>query len=264
MNKFCTKCGTKLENGICKNCDIDSNGELLEEYKVNNNILNSIIIHFKEFIRNPIDTVKEYSNKNNFNIGLGLIVVNALTFGIMFHIMIVNILNKVGIDITNVINMINQWFIEFTSNNNVNFSIDLGEKLIVGNILVSIIMILVITLISKYIFNKKVDYKEITTMIGLNEIILIIANLFATLISFINPIISIICYLLFMIIFTVLLVEGIKNKINLNSKELLIISSLTLITPIFAIISLSFIILFINLIVNIIINYSKNTNYIRY
>lgn len=86
MAKFCTKCGKKLEDG--KKCDCDKKTEEVVAEVVNpsNDIINDYIEVLKGVFTKPIDTVKEYSKRSKFNLGMIMIVINALVFGLFVYL----------------------------------------------------------------------------------------------------------------------------------------------------------------------------------
>ena len=85
MAKFCTKCGKKLEEG--KVCDCEkTTSESIKTAVANNNMVNDYIEVLKGMFTKPLDTMTDYAKKSKFNLGLIMIVLNALVFGLFIYL----------------------------------------------------------------------------------------------------------------------------------------------------------------------------------
>ena len=72
MGKFCPNCGKKLEEGNKCECKKDS------EVNINTEVLNDIVDNYikvsKRIFVYPFDTIKDYSKRSKFNIGIIMII----------------------------------------------------------------------------------------------------------------------------------------------------------------------------------------------
>ena len=91
MAKFCTKCGTALENEKCPKCDVEQKAEVKEEVKTTKtstetvdfkeSFMDCLNILKKVFIK-PAETVKEFVTDNKFATGIIMILITALLAGV--------------------------------------------------------------------------------------------------------------------------------------------------------------------------------------
>ncbi len=89
MAKFCTKCGSPLEDGKQCKCErkevkkVSCNfGELLKEY----------LDVVKSMFKNPIDTLKEKKDESNFNLALISICITSIILGLVMCFTVKNII----------------------------------------------------------------------------------------------------------------------------------------------------------------------------
>lgn len=87
MAKFCTKCGKKLEDGQKCDCDKKEVKEVTEERVVvasqaGNDMVNDYISVLKGIFVSPIDTMKNFAKRSKFTLGLIMMVINSLVFGL--------------------------------------------------------------------------------------------------------------------------------------------------------------------------------------
>ncbi len=72
MAKFCTKCGSKLVDGKCPNCE-NKTTEVATKFD-----FNELLASVKGMFTKPVDTMKEIIETENITIGGILIAINAL------------------------------------------------------------------------------------------------------------------------------------------------------------------------------------------
>ena len=89
MAKFCTKCGTPLEDGKCPKCNV----ETIEEKKEVKTTTNTETVDvkqsfmdcldvFKKIFTKPFEAIKEFVTDNKFVSGIIMVVVAAITSGL--------------------------------------------------------------------------------------------------------------------------------------------------------------------------------------
>ena len=88
MAKFCTKCGTPLEDGKCPKCkEVKTTKEVKEEVveveavDVKQSFMDCLNI-FKKIFTKPLEAIKEFVTDNKFVSGIIMIVVTALSTGL--------------------------------------------------------------------------------------------------------------------------------------------------------------------------------------
>ena len=81
MAKFCTKCGSPLEEG--KPCKCESEKKEVKNVSSSNfvELLKEYLNVVKGMVKKPIDTLKEKNDESNFNLALVSIGVTSIIFG---------------------------------------------------------------------------------------------------------------------------------------------------------------------------------------
>lgn len=183
MEKFCSNCGKELENGKKCECKKElSNEKLFEE----------CIEITKNFIKKPIDTLKENTNESKLNHALIILGINGIAMGLFLMAIAKTIY---GIFTPKNYNFI----INITSEIKIPYL-----KIFFVTFIVTIIIELLIATCCYFISNKlldgKTDIKKMITLFSFSTIILSLGLLSATILSFINIYLAILiviaCYLL--------------------------------------------------------------------
>ncbi len=89
MAKFCTNCGKKLDkDGKC-NCKVEEKKIVTEEVTESkfSKILNDCILIIKGMFIRPVDTMTYYAKRSKFDLGMLLIVINCLLFGLFIYVL---------------------------------------------------------------------------------------------------------------------------------------------------------------------------------
>lgn len=89
MAKFCTKCGTALENGKCPNCkeekttkkEVKQEVVEVETVDVKQSFMDCLDV-FKKIFSKPFEAIKEFVTDNKYISGIIMIVVAAISAGI--------------------------------------------------------------------------------------------------------------------------------------------------------------------------------------
>ena len=105
MAKFCTKCGKPLVDGKPCSCSLKEEKkqekvEVEEEETSTNEVVASITDIYKNVWKKPYQTMVKYKEKN-ITLGLCLILINAVIFGIFGYFLINNTYNGILEDISN-------------------------------------------------------------------------------------------------------------------------------------------------------------------
>ncbi len=89
MAKFCTKCGKKLEDGQvcdCENKEMKSGVEPKVATSAGNDMVNDYIKVLKGMFTAPVDTMKNFAKRSKFTLGLIMIAINCLVFGLFIYL----------------------------------------------------------------------------------------------------------------------------------------------------------------------------------
>lgn len=84
MAKFCTKCGKKLEEG--KACECETKEVKEKTIVTNNTMVNDYLEVLKGMFTKPLDTMKDYAKRSKFNLGLIMLLLNAIIFGLFIFL----------------------------------------------------------------------------------------------------------------------------------------------------------------------------------
>lgn len=185
--KFCTKCGKPLEEGhTCKKND--------------QNLFLNII---KEIFIKPIDTIKKQTKIENFNFACILLMVNAITSGILIY---------------NIITESTNFLIPWTIQNTQFLKLFLQGTFftIVSIITTGAVMYLLLGPISK----TKLNFKTIFTMLGMTSIISTTLELVILLFLFISTKLAMTMLLLKIILYLTILYQGMTEITTVNKNKL--------------------------------------------
>lgn len=231
MGDFCSKCGKPLKNGRCEDCDKENTqtkeavatNEIVSDYK---NIL-------KNILRKPVEVVKEYSKEEKFNLAIISIIISVAMFGFMIHTFVSNILKAKGLDLSSIVKYIDS-IKSFLSGYGLDIDIDtnFGVNIAIKMLVAIIILIAVIYVLSAFIFKNSSKIKEITTIVGISNVLFILGCLISIIISFFNINIALICTIIFGWMTMVLIQQSIKEVLKLNSNQLIYSISIGSIAPI--------------------------------
>ena len=90
MAKFCTKCGSPLEDG--KKCKCESEKVVVKTNTSSNftDLLKKYVDLVKESFKKPVDVVKENATEDNFNLSLISIGITSISMGLFICLIIKN------------------------------------------------------------------------------------------------------------------------------------------------------------------------------
>lgn len=177
MAKFCTNCGKKLEEGQVCDC-------VKTAVTKNGNLFNECLEIAKNFLKKPIDTLKENTEESKVNHALVMLGINGIAMGLFFMAIAKLLFNTV---------MLKSGYGSLMSLAGAQVKIPYLKIFFIAFIVTVIVELLIATccyLLSDKLFNGKTSVKKMITLFGFSSIILTVAILAATILSFINIYIS--------------------------------------------------------------------------
>ena len=169
MAKFCTNCGRKLKEG--ETCDCKNNIP-------NNEILDSIVSLGKGMITKPIDTIKEFTKKENFNVALILIGILSVITSLFIMSLFKNGLSYYMSAMYGT-GLINTRTIEIPY-------LRIFITSIISVMALSFLYAGILYLVNTNLFKRESSFKEIYSMYASCSIIMTFGILGATILSFVN------------------------------------------------------------------------------
>jgi len=167
MAKFCTKCGSPLEEGQTCKCE-----SVKKEVKTNKSsdftsLLKNYIEIVKKFFKNPIDILKENASEDNFNLSLVSIGASSIAMGLFICLIVKNMLSGFG-------SMVEIPYI----------------KVFLLGFITMASMIAILALVSylliEKVFKANTTIKKMFVLFGLSSIIITVALLIASILSLIE------------------------------------------------------------------------------
>lgn len=201
MAKFCTKCGSPLEEGQTCKCE-----SIKKEVKTNKSssftdLLKNYVEIVKKSFKNPIDVLKENATEDNFNLSLVSIGVASIAMGLLICLLVKSMLSGFG-------SMVEIPYIKVFL---------LGFVTMAS--MISIIAVVSYLLIEK-VFKANTSIKKMFVLFGLSSIILTVALLAASILAIIELNMMIIYAVVAVgsMLWFVYNVKGIEfySKLNLN------------------------------------------------
>lgn len=200
MSKFCTKCGTPLEEGIKCSCGQDS----IENPKKYATLLIEIT---QKMVLKPVDTIKQYSKKENFKFGSIAILIASILFSILLYCCL-----KEGMTVFG-----NQTL--FRNSLELSFLKTFLQGLFF--ICISFITtIFTIDILVTYVLKEKMEWKKITAMVGVCSTFTIPTTFFAMLFVFISLKITILIFGIATLFYFTFLYQGISEIVHINKNKL--------------------------------------------
>lgn len=195
MAKYCTNCGKKLKEGEACDCKKDS--------IMNNETTKKALDLIKGMIYTPIDTIKEFTKKSNFNLAMILVGILSVITG-LFAMSLCK--NGYNLYLGRTYNM-NNPFISGT------IEIPYLKIFFTCTLLVfglSFVYTFLLHLVNTNIFKREADFKEVYSMYGVCSIITSLGLLAAALLIFVNMTLGIVLFALSSILNLVYSYHGIS------------------------------------------------------
>lgn len=208
MAKFCNKCGKPLVDGKCSHCE-QTEKEVVESTSEENLFIEYLNV-LKGMFTHPVATIKKEATAKNLPLGIVSIVICAILFGIFIHVLLSNIFSSVGLDLSIISTMIDQFNAQIAVTGlSIPTTSSIGIKMTILFALASTIMAGIIYLMHVVIFKKKLNFKKIVSMIGIIETPFSVLLLVAMILSWIHYVLGIIVVLLAIAFLLVHLHQGI-------------------------------------------------------
>jgi len=167
MAKFCTKCGSPLEEGQTCKCE-----SVKKEVKTNKSssftdLLKNYVELVKKSFKNPIDVLKENATEDSFNLSLISIGVSSIAMGLLICLMVKSMLSGFGSMVE--IPYVKVFLLGFVT-------------------MASMIAILALVsyLLIEKVFKSNTSIKKMFVLFGLSSIIITVALLIASILSLIE------------------------------------------------------------------------------
>lgn len=194
MAKFCTNCGKKLEDG--KVCDCQKSG--------GNNIEPQKLLEVcKDMFVKPIDTIKNFTKKENFSLSLILVGVLSIVAGLLAMAILKNSYSLI------MTSMIGGSY----SYGGLSLEIPYAKTFFTVLITVFILSFVytgVLYLVNKSIFKRECEFKEVYSLYGVTSIIVSATTFLATILMFVNVYLGLIVFALGSILNSVYSYHGLK------------------------------------------------------
>lgn len=212
MAKFCTKCGKELIDNKPCNC---KNNLKKERETINASYdINNVIDIFKNIIKKPIDTVKELIKKDNLDLSIILIGINAIILSIIFVAGVNEVL--------------------YINYNMMPINISYFRCFMIAVALVIIIHLLLagINYLILRIYNTNIEYKKLLNLSAIVSLPITLAGLINILLIFISLPIAILLFVISTIVSFISLYEGMKEITSLDNNKVTYITSISLVSTI--------------------------------
>ena len=212
MAKFCTRCGKPLEDGKPCSCVNDvvenSNSTNIDINKGFNDFIGLIAGIFVK----PADTIKKYSKKDKWLMGVIILAVNCLIGGLLLYCLCL----RTGA--TSLVSSIKSTV--FGSSYRVPFIQPFFGGLF-GVAFYFGIIAMGIFLFASVIYKSKYSIKETFALTGSCSIILLMVSILAILISFASAYIAMALVLIGVLFFLLYLYQGVSDITNLDKNKLI-------------------------------------------
>lgn len=176
MGKFCPNCGKKLEEG--KKCECKKDSEVNINTEVLNDIVDNYIKVSKRIFVSPFDTIKDYSKRSKFNIGIIMIIISSIISGLFMYLLA----NESVFSMNSMINNFSNF--NLTVSSNVSIKVFLIFTLLFaaynfcfGGLLHTIL---------RKVLKTESDIKKIYALIGVSSVFITITTLVALIFIYIN------------------------------------------------------------------------------
>lgn len=196
MAKYCTNCGKKLKEG--EKCDCKKEVNVMD-----NDTIKKLTNLCKGIIYTPIDTMKEFTKKSNFNLSIVLIAILSFIAGLFSMSLCKNGLNySLQLSYSGIESMMPR-------------TIEIPYmKIFFTSLIVVFALSFVYTgllyLVNSKIFKRESDFKEVYSMYGACSIISSIGLLASAILIFVNVTLGIILLVLTSILNVVYTYHGLK------------------------------------------------------
>lgn len=215
MAKFCTKCGKKLEDG--KQCTCHNNQDKQTETVSGKFDFNEYLNHYIDIIKGiftkPIDTIKKFTNIDNFKLGLIAIILNCIITGIFIYCLCNESLGAImslfsGFSTSSILGGMEIPFMRV-------FLYSFFSSAVQFAVLGVVLYIMVNT-----VFKDKVDIKKIFTLVGVCSVFTTVTTLIATVCIYISFTLTFVVIALASLFYTIYLYHGLSDITEVDKNKL--------------------------------------------
>lgn len=217
MAKFCNQCGTELIDGKCPKCkDIKENNK-------RKNIGQELLNILKNIWKNPIETIKEQTEKENLIISFILLGISIIVSGIFTYCytdsIVHGIISTINNKMVGIASLLGESYTKTAPLITLPFfSIFLGGALTTA--LAYITFILLLNLFIGIVFKGKKSIKKYTQTIAIASIFPTAFTIVGILTSFISYTLTSFIYLIGLVIFIVIVVQSLIDILKANEEKL--------------------------------------------
>lgn len=223
MAKFCIKCGKPLEEGKECTCSVKKENDTVTKTKqIIRNYTNLFLEITRGLAKAPIDTIKKYGVAKNAGFSMIALFLNALIFGLFFYCFLKEETNMLSYGFP--IRSIDISFIKIV---------------LFGILQIGIGFVITISMIyglTGSLLKKKVDFKTITSMVGICSIVMTTALIFSLIILFLSMKLAIFILLVASLFYLVYLCQGIMEATKIDKNKLAYVFVCTICVTVFVVI----------------------------
>lgn len=176
MGKFCPNCGKKLEEGNKCECKKDS------EVNINTEVLNDIVDNYikvsKRIFVYPFDTIKDYSKRSKFNIGIIMIIISSIISGLFMYLLA----NESVFSMNSMINNFSNFNLTVSSNVSIKVFLIFTLLFAAYNFCFGGLLHIIL----RKVLKTESDIKKIYALIGVSSVFTTITTLVALIFIYIN------------------------------------------------------------------------------
>ena len=204
MAKFCTKCGAKLVDGKCPNCNNAQTNTITKTFD-----MDELITSIKGMFTHPIDTMKETIQTENITLGIILLVMNCIIIALFCCLGAKELI----VAFTTGFNSFMVRTIEIP------YARIFFTSLLSGLITYAIIAGLFYLVVNK-LFHTDTNYKKMIAYLGITSIISSITLLGTIVLMYVSMQLMILFLLTGMLLSTVYMVQGLSYTSNIDKNKL--------------------------------------------
>lgn len=224
MAKYCIKCGKSIEEGQTCSCEMKKETDTFKQAKqAASNYINLFLEIIKAMIKTPVDSIKKYGTIKNFKFSILVIFLNAIIFGLFFYCLLKEGTNSLG----------------FNSFMTSRIEVSFIKTLLLGTLLVVvgfIVTISTIYILAGSIFKIKVNFKMITSMVGICSTMMTVALLVSIIMVFLSLKIAFLILFISSLFYLVHLCQGIMETTKIDKNKLAYVFVPTVLVTLFVVV----------------------------
>lgn len=179
MAKFCTKCGKKLDGEVLCSCTTREEGTST----IVGNYINQYLEAARGIFSYPVDTMKKFGKSNHYTLGMLMVGIDCLV-SLLFLYLFFREFNDFGMRDFNVFSEMGRH--SFFHNENTFLSIGSLMKILIVLVGGFFGMAITLTIMIGSVYKKKVEMKQMISLIGVCSIFMTLSKLIALLCLYIS------------------------------------------------------------------------------